>query len=64
MPYFRPHSILSKIRSVIQQAMLVIVARRKCAVPYALRKYFQEVPTRKGSSLMVSIAQNPSGIRT
>jgi len=31
---------------------------------YALRKYFQDVPTKYGSLLMVSIAQNPIGIRT
>lgn len=31
---------------------------------HALRKYFHEVPTRKGSSFMASIAQNPIGIRT
>jgi hypothetical protein len=31
---------------------------------YALRKYFHDVPTKKGSLLMASIAQNPIGIRT
>jgi hypothetical protein len=31
---------------------------------YALRKYFHDVPTKNGSLLMASIAQNPIGIRT
>jgi len=31
---------------------------------YAFRKYFQDVPTKNGSLFMVSIAQNPMGIRT
>jgi hypothetical protein len=31
---------------------------------YAFRKYFHDVPTKNGSLLMASIAQNPIGIRT
>jgi hypothetical protein len=31
---------------------------------HALRKYFHDVPTKNGSSLITSMAQNPRGILT
>ena len=37
---------------------------RRASIAHALRKYFHEVPTKNGSSLIVSMAQNPMGIRT
>ena len=34
------------------------------SIAHALRKYDHEVPTKNGSSLIASMAQNPMGIRT
>ena len=38
--------------------------KKGAGIAHALRKYFHEVPTKNGSLFIVSMAQNPMGIRT
>lgn len=57
-------SILSSPLDTIGKPLASGVYESESEEPHALRKYVQEVPTRNGSSFIVSMAQKPMGIRT
>jgi hypothetical protein len=53
-----------KMKSVAEYVRRGRQAKVQQGIAHALRKYDHEVPTKNGSSLIVSMAQNPMGIRT
>ena len=60
----RPLNTGEKMKSVAEYVRRGRRAKVKQGIAHALRKYDHEVPTKNGSSLIVSMAQNPMGIRT
>jgi len=60
----RPLNTGEKTKSVAEYVRRGRRVKVQPSMAYALRKYFHEVPTKNGSSLIVSMAQNPRGIRT